>query len=565
MTQDNIKISSSTKFAIFTLIIMISIIGLSDQNAFAVIGTPTVSPIGHSFITDSGDIIVTFHPSVSTNEIRYTTDGSDPTLNSEFASEGDTIAINTSDGIQTILKFAETDGTTLGSIFSETYTPTDAQTVNVHTETGSTEQVTPNTDAGAFDNFVAESESQLPSTDEAAKPPGLDFPFGLFLFTISGVGNGGTADVTLTFAENLPKGTQYWDDNGGVWTNITDKVTISGNTITLRLTDGGVGDDNSAVGKITDPGGPVIIVNPKSHSENIVPSEAVPSLGGTDTHHFTDGLTINGKIFDIGHYNTNIKQQQFKVGQPVSITIKSEPIYGSTTWQHVATYFDFNGKDLLVSNADTALVLDKTDGFQSIDPNGFISNANAVTKTTPDTVYTTFTFTVQKQMDDTDMIIRVWDDSRYTLDAKVLGAMVFGVQKAPEPAKIPDYIKIYPTLKDADNAVEGTGFIKPVLFAHISTTSQIWSEPNTGHVLWFFDTKDNEVARIVYGINGNMIREDAEKLVQAPTILIGKDTSYAGNHLDRYNVAQMEQAQKDQEMIALMRLESFGHPVYYSK
>jgi len=54
-------------------------------------------------------------------------------------------------------------------------------------------------------------------------------------------------------------------------------------------------------------------------------------------------------------------------------------------------------------------------------------------------------------------------------------------------------------------------------------------------------------------------------LAKAPTTLIGKDTSYAGNHLDRQNVDQMTQAQKDQEMRALITMESFRYPVYYSK
>jgi hypothetical protein len=539
-TQDNIKISSSAKFAIFTLITMISIIGLSDQNAFADTTPPVITLIGAN----------------STNA----------TLNSAYTDLGATAVDSLGNDITAnIVTVSDVDTSVVGR-YRVTYDVQDSsgnaaiqvtRAVNVVTAendikstelaTVGTENITSTTSAGTFNFFTPVSESLLTPQVEGTKPPGLSFEFGLFSFELSGLAAGGSADITLNFSDNLPPGTQYWEVIDGKWTNISDKATISGNTIILHMTDGSGADDDRTPGTITDPGGPVIITA-KHSSGSIVPREAVPSLGGTETHHFTDGLTINGKIFDIGHYITNIPQQQFKIGQPVSITIKSEPVYGANTWQHVAAYFDFNGNDLLVSNADTALISDKKDGFQSIDPNGFISNAAAVTKTTPDTVYTTFTFTVKKQMDDTSIIIRVWDDYRYTLDAKVLGAIVFGeLQKPPEPAKIPDYMKIYTTLKDADNAVEGTGFIKPVLFAHISTTSQIWSEPNMGHVLWFFDTKDNEVARIIYGINGNMIKDDVEKLVQAPKILIGKDTSYAGNHLDRNIVAQMEQAQKDPE------------------
>jgi hypothetical protein len=173
---------------------------------------------------------------------------------------------------------------------------------------------------------------------------------------------------------------------------------------------------------------------------------------------------------------------------------------------------------------------------------------------------TTFTFTPVKQMSDSNMIIRVWDNQLRQTDAFVEGAILLG--DAPTPAKPmqkPDWIQVFSNLKDADNAVESAGFIKPILFAHISTTSQVWAVPNTGHVLWFFDTKDAQVALINYDINGNMVNENAEQLVKAPTITIGKDTSYAGNHLSRQNVDEMNQVKVQQELNAVQTMQRLGY------
>ncbi|HET6457472.1 MAG TPA: ice-binding family protein [Nitrosopumilaceae archaeon] len=295
-------------------------------------------------------------------------------------------------------------------------------------------------------------------------------------------------------------------------------------------------------------------------SESPTPSGYHPSLGGVQGQTFNDGLKINGHVFDVSKFHTSVPQQVLPLGKPATISIKQGLTRGSPFWQHVMIFMNFGAKDTKTGNADTWISIDKNDGVQVHDPNGFVTNVSANNTFIAYGMTTTFTFTPVKQMSDSNMIIRVWDNQLRQTDANVDGAIVLGdVPKPPIPMQKPDWIQVFSNLKDADNAVESAGFKKPVLFAHISTTSQVWTQPNTGHVLWFFDTKDAYVALIIYDINGNMVREDVEQLVKASDTWMGKDTSYTGNHLNRQNVDEINQAKAQQELNAIQTMERLGY------
>ncbi|MFO1303530.1 MAG: IPTL-CTERM sorting domain-containing protein [Burkholderiales bacterium] len=91
----------------------------------------------------------------------------------------------------------------------------------------------------------------------APLPSGASFPYGLVGFTLEGLTPGATVQVTLTFPGSLSGTTYYKYRNGGYFP--MPGASISGNTVTLTLVDGGVGDaDGVADGRIVDPGGPAI-------------------------------------------------------------------------------------------------------------------------------------------------------------------------------------------------------------------------------------------------------------------------------------------------------------------
>lgn len=94
----------------------------------------------------------------------------------------------------------------------------------------------------------------------AALPTGYTFPYGLLRFTLGGACDGSAVNVQVTYPTTLPAGAKYWkygktqNDPTSHWYELL--ATITGNTVTFSLTDGGLGDDDlTANGSITDDGG----------------------------------------------------------------------------------------------------------------------------------------------------------------------------------------------------------------------------------------------------------------------------------------------------------------------
>lgn len=92
-------------------------------------------------------------------------------------------------------------------------------------------------------------------------PSGITFPYGVFGFTAV-CPSGGTLELTVTYPNSLPSGTQYWkygptsSNSAPHWYVLP--ATFAGNSVTFTITDGGLGDDVSPAtdGFIVDQGGP---------------------------------------------------------------------------------------------------------------------------------------------------------------------------------------------------------------------------------------------------------------------------------------------------------------------
>ena len=110
----------------------------------------------------------------------------------------------------------------------------------------------------------------------ATLPPKITLPHGAVSLRLTDGTPGSNATVVLTYPENLPAGTRYYK-YGPTADNPTDHwyaypgAVISGNTITLTLTDGGAGDSDLSVnGIIDDPGGPAWI------TQDVAPIPTLP-------------------------------------------------------------------------------------------------------------------------------------------------------------------------------------------------------------------------------------------------------------------------------------------------
>lgn len=121
-----------------------------------------------------------------------------------------------------------------------------------------------------------ESARFVPSSSIAiALPSGVHFAADLFDFTLANCPKGGTATVQITYPTVLPSGARYWKF-GPTPGNETDhwyafaSATITGNSVTLTIADGALGDDDLAAnGRIVDAGGPTVTDPP-------VPTPALP-------------------------------------------------------------------------------------------------------------------------------------------------------------------------------------------------------------------------------------------------------------------------------------------------
>ena len=99
------------------------------------------------------------------------------------------------------------------------------------------------------------------SVTPTVAPDGLVFPYGMLRFAATGCDTGGTATLVLTYPEPLPPQAQYWK-----WGRTQERrephwfvlpSTVQGNTMTVSIQDGGLGDDDlEANGAISDPAGP---------------------------------------------------------------------------------------------------------------------------------------------------------------------------------------------------------------------------------------------------------------------------------------------------------------------
>jgi pimeloyl-ACP methyl ester carboxylesterase len=131
-------------------------------------------------------------------------------------------------------------------------------TLVVQDENG--QRVSIKTSAGSLVGTYHQPLTDLPSRNTDLEL--FDMERGVLGFTVEGLSEGQSIDVTLTF-ESLPSGTDSYlkfgprlpDGNTPEWYEFTN-FEINGNDIILHLTDNQLGDSNQTAGVISDPGGP---------------------------------------------------------------------------------------------------------------------------------------------------------------------------------------------------------------------------------------------------------------------------------------------------------------------
>ena len=173
--------------------------------------------------------------------------------------------------------------------------------------------VTFSSDTGTITGLTGITESTLPIT---GKPMRVIFPYGLFSFNITDIALGSSVTINVTCPSAITSGTQYWKVHNGNWINCTSLIqSINDNTLTLKLTDGGLGDaDGVANGIIVDPGGVATQEVPNPLIGNGTPTSHGSSVAGTAT------MTQPMSLPNIQIQSASLSASKVAPGTPVTVT-----------------------------------------------------------------------------------------------------------------------------------------------------------------------------------------------------------------------------------------------------
>jgi hypothetical protein len=186
-------------------------------------------------------------------------------------------------------------------------------------------------------------------------------------FEVSNIAPGSTVTLAVTFPVALPSNIQYWKyQTGHGWLQIPI-TSHSGNTITIQLTDGGLGDaDGLANGVIIDPGG-VATVNSgistgasTSHGSSMASTITTPpvslpniqiqsaSLSASKVSPGTP-VTVTASVANRGTVNGSTRVKLYVNGEEDSsqgITVESggnRPVYFTVSRHEPGTYTVYVG------------------------------------------------------------------------------------------------------------------------------------------------------------------------------------------------------------------------------
>jgi sugar lactone lactonase YvrE len=242
-----------------------------------------------------------------------------------------------------------------------------------------------------------------------------------------------------------------------------------------------------------------------------LPSKIKPSFGGVGNMVFADGLTLDGKVYDLSKFAQDIPKTIADVGQPVKIKIKEQLAHGPTDWKYVAVYMNFEGKDPETYNAHLVMSIDKNDGQKIVDPKGYIKDYSVTTELDSKYVYTTFSFIAAKAMPDSTMIVSAWDSRARTNSVHVGGAIQFGQDPPVQPEFPTSVIKFtdYYALKER---LGSDGFYGPKILAHIHGTSDVTPDGDSVKVYWLYDTNAHQLTLVVADKDGKRLAEQTQKL-----------------------------------------------------
>ena len=150
-----------------------------------------------------------------------------------------------------------------------------------------------------------------------------------------------------------------------------------------------------------------------------------PSFGNEVLTRYADGLTINGKTFDISQFSQiSPSTQILPIAKSSTITLKIFDNAGPTTIRAVQLSLNIHNKHF--SKSDTTIIYSlKNNAIYLTDPHQLLASVTADYKIDQQYAYVTFYITPNGKMDTSSLIVSAMDDKRAVTNARIIDAIQF--------------------------------------------------------------------------------------------------------------------------------------------
>jgi hypothetical protein len=149
-----------------------------------------------------------------------------------------------------------------------------------------------------------------------------------------------------------------------------------------------------------------------------------PTFGG-GVLKYTDGLTINGKTFDISAFSQKmITPQILPLGMPSTITLKIFDNAGPTSVKWAGIYMNMQGTDMS-NSGDTSISYPLNQDLYISDPHNLLGKVTAEYKIEQPFIYVTFHITPTAKMDVSNLIVSSIDDHRAVTNSMIIDGIQF--------------------------------------------------------------------------------------------------------------------------------------------
>jgi len=134
-------------------------------------------------------------------------------------------------------------------------------------------------------------------------------------------------------------------------------------------------------------------------------------------------LTINGTNYRLDQIK-NVTLTKVEIRKPLKVQIRMYENEGTDNVQHVMLYLNQHGPKILNDLTETSITYEKGKTTQIIDPNNLIANAT-ITQSVEE-YKNVFEFEVKfsKKMDMSDLLFRIWDYPRNSVDMYIPNALI---------------------------------------------------------------------------------------------------------------------------------------------